>query len=212
MPINQTISSIQSINSDDKVEIGQKKAKTGLGLNMHGHSQSQQITMPDNRSSPNFPFLNAQTSPNVTKVQVNDFKKKNNKNNSQVIQEFGTTDDGQRSFNVNYDLPSESLEDVDDQYKDSEFYSPLKGRSKHDVTSMTSSVANSNFGVSPTKLQQTMNKLIQKKILDENNPNRAANGQEAAHEGIHSEIEAESQLSSIIGLSPKGEVNTFVAK
>ena len=85
MPINQTISSIQSINSDDKVEIGQKKAKTGLGLNMHGHSQSQQITMPDNRSSPNFPFLNAQTSPNVTKVQVNDFKKKNNKNNSQVI-------------------------------------------------------------------------------------------------------------------------------
>lgn len=54
--INQTISSYQSINSDDKIEVEQKKAKLGV-INMHGHSQSQQINIPDSKSSPGMHLL-----------------------------------------------------------------------------------------------------------------------------------------------------------
>lgn len=71
------------------------------------------------------------------------------------------------------------------------------------MTSMTSSVANSNFGASPSRLQQTMNKLIQMKITEETNQQRGAHGPEM-QEGICSELEADSQFSSIVGMSPKG--------
>ena len=52
--------------------------------------------------------------------------------------------------NVNFPVLSESLEEIDDQYKESEFYSPLK-QSKVDMTSLSSSLAggNSTLGVSP---------------------------------------------------------------
>ena len=68
---------------------------------------------------------------------------------------------------------------------------------------MTSSVANSNFGASPSRLQQTMNKLIQMKISEEANQQRGVNGPEL-QEAMFSELEADSQFSSIIGMSPKG--------
>lgn len=145
--INQTISSLQSINSDDKNDIRPRKSKGGM-LTSHGHSQSQQIKMPENKNASDIQFLNVNKSPIHSKRE--DFGKKA-ANNNQIIEGFGH-DEGGKNVNINYGIFSESLEEVDDQYKESEFYSPLK-QSKNDMTSMTSSVANSTFGASPSRLQ-----------------------------------------------------------
>ena len=75
------------------------------------------------------------------------------------------------------------------------------------MTSMTSSVANSTLGASPSRLQQTMNKLIQMKIKEENT-NKGSFVQQESHEGMFSELEAESQLSSVAFMSPKNFEST----
>ena len=67
-------------------------------------------------------FLNLNKSPNSKKgddlgkkVVVRD----------QIIEDF-EQDEGAKNVHINFGMLSESLEEVDDQYKDSEFYSPLK--------------------------------------------------------------------------------------
>ena len=113
-------------------------------------------------------------------------------------------DDTER--NINFPVLSESLEEIDDQYKESEFYSPLK-QSKVDVTSLSSSWAggNSALGASPQKLQQTMNKLIQRKLFEEHQIGKSKNSTQEL-DGVFSELEgdeiSQSQLSSILEQSP----------
>lgn len=152
--------------------------------------------MTNSKNGSDIQFLNVNSSPNVQRNQA--FSKRQHIPDVKTV-EHG--EEGEKNVRVNFAMLSESLEEVDDQYKESEFYSPLK-QSKIDQTSMNSSVANSALGASPSRLQQTMNKLIQMKIKEENKQ-KGSFVQPESHEGMFSELEAESQLSSVAFGSPK---------
>lgn len=88
-------------------------------MNMHGHSQSQQIKMPDSKSNQDMQFINPVKSPtrgqkgNAKGHQQTNTIAKKNENQNAIVEDFGQ-EEADKNVNVNFGMFSESLEEVDD--------------------------------------------------------------------------------------------------